>query len=64
MKGEHINKVKRKYFDFSNEGKRVPNHLNKYLDPNKLYFHIEKFRKESNEELVHASVIEMNRKMT
>ena len=64
MKGQHLHKVERKYFDFSNEGKREPIHWNIPLDPNKLYFDIEKFRKESNEELVHASVIEMNRKMT
>ena len=63
MKGHHLNKTKRKDFDFSQEGKRRPFHMNVPLDHNKLDFEIITKRKVDPYKLAHDTIIEIDRSL-
>ena len=63
MKGDHLNKIKRKDFDFSEEGKRTPLHLNVPLDHSKLHFEILNKRKVDPYKLVHEIIIEIDKSL-
>ena len=62
MKGLHLVKTKRKYFDFSKgiEGKRRPIHFNVRLDPYKLGFEIMNKRKVDPYKQAHETIIKID----
>ena len=63
MKGLHLNKTKRKDFDFSHEGKRKPFYCNVPLDPSRLNFDIIDKRKVDPYKRVHEIIIEIDKSM-
>ena len=64
MKGEHLEKVNRKNFDFSQNGKREPHNINQTLNHNDLYFKILKEKETPTKHQVSEKILQIGKNMT